>query len=205
MDAQSLISHVGFLIERSMGIWFPCWALRYRAGWDYKLNGAAKIARWTIVVVGYSVGASLPGPAAVRLVPGFVGVGFLCWPNFAYRLAKLLAKWPVAAGRVVSITKTESGIDVMYEFQGEEGRLGGMASLAASSCGRAVAGQTIAVRYDPLNPGESELIGPRQLTRKCRAASSQLPPDPAPACTPRFDCRPYASPHKQSRRRNFQP
>jgi hypothetical protein len=162
MDAQRLISDVSFLTERSVGIWFTFWALRYRAGWDYKLNRAAKIVRWSVVGVGYLLGASLPGPAAVRLVPGFIGVGFLCWPNFAYRLAKLFDEWPVTEGRVVSIARTESGMDVMYEFQCGDGRLGGTASLKQRfPMAELSPGQTIAVRYDPLNPDESELIGPR--------------------------------------------
>src|SRR5579863_5629946 len=99
MAAQSLIFHLSFLIEKSVGIWIAVWALRYRAGWDYKLDRAAKIVRWSVVGGGYLLAASLPGPPVVRLVPGFVGVGFLCWPNFAYRLAKLFTEWPVAEGR----------------------------------------------------------------------------------------------------------
>jgi hypothetical protein len=159
MNLQSLVSHVGFLIEKSVGIWFAIWALRHRAGWDYKLNGTARAVRWSVVGVGYSLAASLPGPAVVRLVPGFLGIGFLCWPNFAYRLAKLFAEWPVTEGRVVAIAKTESGADVMYDFQCEGKRVGGTTSVKQRSpLAELSAGQAITVRYDPLNLGESEPV-----------------------------------------------
>ena len=100
MDVQPLVSHVVFLTEQSFGIWLAIWALRYRAGWDYKLSSAAKTVRWSVVAVGYLLAASLPGPAVVRLVPGCVGIGFLCWPSFAYRLAKPFAEWPVTEARL---------------------------------------------------------------------------------------------------------
>ena len=74
MEIQTLVSHVSFLEQKSLGIWLVFWAFRRKADWDFKLSGTAKAVRWTVVGVGYVLAAGLPGPAVVRLVPGFTGI-----------------------------------------------------------------------------------------------------------------------------------
>jgi hypothetical protein len=109
--------------------------------------------------------ASLQGPAPLRLVPGFVGIGFLCWSNFAYRLANLFIKWPAAEGHIVSVTNTESSNVIMYDFTYGGESFGGTASLKWNKIATAEysPGQPIAVLYDPLNPHESRLIPPEHI------------------------------------------
>jgi len=46
------------LLQRSLGIWFVTWAIRYKADWDYKLNCRAKPVRWGEVGIGYVLAAS---------------------------------------------------------------------------------------------------------------------------------------------------
>jgi len=159
MDAHSLASRVTFLFGESFGIWFAVWGLRQRASWDYKLNAAARMTRWVIIGIGYALAASLPGPAAVRVIPGFVGLRFLCWPNFAYRLANFFIEWPVTEGRIISITRTESSDVIMYDFRSGGESFGGTASLKKAEIGTAecAPGQPIAIRFDPLNPRESKI------------------------------------------------
>jgi hypothetical protein len=82
-----ILNNAGFLFKTSLSIWFLAWAIRYRYEVDEKLDGPAKAVRWGVVAVGYLIG-SVPGSKLgwVRLVAGFTGLLFLCWPNFAYRL-----------------------------------------------------------------------------------------------------------------------
>jgi len=46
MELQAAVSHVSFLAQESLGIWFLVWAIRYKADWDFKLSATAKVARW---------------------------------------------------------------------------------------------------------------------------------------------------------------
>jgi len=100
MELQAVVSRVSFLVQKSLGIWFLVWGVRYKADQDFKLSGTAKIVRWAVVGIGYVLAASLPGPGFVRLVPGLAGICFLCWPNLAYHLTNLFVEWPTVEGRV---------------------------------------------------------------------------------------------------------
>lgn len=45
----------------------------------------------------------------------------------------------------------------MYDFQHEGKRIGGTTSLKRSNAAEYEPGQPLAIRYDPLNPGESKI------------------------------------------------
>lgn len=162
MDLQATVSQAGYLLERSAGIWFASWAVGYRAGWDHKLSGLAEATRWTIVLVGYLLGVSLPGPAA-RLTCGFLGLAFLCWPNFAYHLTNLFLKRSMIMiqGRVTSVAYDGSRASLSYSFTYGGDRFGGT-SWVKRRVSRAdwAAGQPIDVIFDPLNPNKSKVSTP---------------------------------------------
>jgi hypothetical protein len=160
MDLQEAVSQAGYLLERSAGIWFASWALRYRAGWDYKLSGVAEATRWTIVLVGYLLAVLLPVPTA-RVISVLVGLAFLCWPNFAYHLTNLYVEWPITEGLVVSVEDAGSRAKLSYSYKHEGDSFGGTASLKRSELvGEFSPGDTIAISYDPLNPKKSKINVP---------------------------------------------
>jgi hypothetical protein len=158
MDLQAAFSQAGYLLESSAGIWFSSWAIRRRAGWDYRLSGVAEATRWAIVLVGYLLGVLLPTPAA-RLTSG--GLAFLCWPNFAYHLTNLLAEWPIAEGTVVSVVDRGTRVILGYSYKHGGDSIGGTASLKRSELvGEFSLGDSIAISYDPLNPKKSKMSAP---------------------------------------------
>jgi hypothetical protein len=158
MDVQSLASHVGNLLEESGSILFASWAVRHRAGWDYKLTSSTMAVRWIAVIAGYTLASSLPGPPLVRMVPGFIAIAFLCWPNFAWHIMRPFTEWHVAPGHIVSVEETDTGRVVMYDFQFGDERLGGTAREKLADAARSYfPGQALFVRYDPLNPGQSKI------------------------------------------------
>ena len=152
-------SKASFLFGKSLAIWFSVWAVRYNAGWDYRLSSTARMVRWAVVALGYLMAASLPGPAAVRLIAGFAGLGFLCWPNFAYHLTNVFVSWPTAQGHVVSATVTDDGVLLTYAFEigsdiyGGDSKLRGLRGVSTYA-----QDQPITVAYDPLNPTESRIV-----------------------------------------------
>jgi uncharacterized membrane protein YedE/YeeE len=158
MEIRMLVSHVNFLVQKSLGIWFVFWAIRRKADWDYKLSGTAKAVRWTVVGVGYVLAAGLPGPALVRLVPGLTGICFLCWPNLAYRLTSLFVEWPTIEGRVGSAAQDGSHSVINYSFELGQDTFGGAATLKSSDVARYSEGQRVIVAYDPLNPDQSKVL-----------------------------------------------
>ena len=167
MDSQTLFTHVSFLVQKSIAIWLSLWAIRYKAKWDYKLSSAARNVRWAVVVIGYVLAAGLPGPAVVRLVPGFVGLSFLCWPNLAYHLTNLFVAWPTTDGRVDSATQDGSRSVVTHTFELGQDIFGGTATLRDMI--PYSEGESVKVAYDPLNPDQSKVLSRnsvkvRQLT-----------------------------------------
>jgi hypothetical protein len=161
MDLQALSSHLGYLSEKSAGIWLSVWALRYKAGWDYRLSGTGKAVRWGVVGLGYLLAAASPEPGAFRTVALLAGLCFLCWPNFAYRLTNMFVEWPEAQGRLISITDSDRGEVIAYSFDCEGETFGGNALHRRKRNGKPdqfSPGQYLSVRYDPLNPDRSKVI-----------------------------------------------
>jgi hypothetical protein len=50
------------------------------------------------VVVGFAVGYYMPKPEFwyVRVAGGFLGLAFLCWPNFAYHLTNVFRRGEIS-------------------------------------------------------------------------------------------------------------
>lgn len=157
MEIPIVISRFNFLWVKSLGPWLSVWAIRYKAECDYKLSPTARCVRWLVVAVGYFLAASLPGPGFVRLVPGFTGLAFLCWPNLAYHLTNYFVRWPQTEGQVTHFALSDPYPILSYSFELDGNTYGGrtaIKSLAHSS--RYPEGQAITVRYDPFNPNESK-------------------------------------------------
>lgn len=127
-----------------------------RPNGDYKLSSAARNVRWAVVVIGYVLAAGLPGPAVVRLVPGFAGLSFLCWPNLAYHLTNLFVAWPTTDGRVDSATQDGSRSVITYTFELGQDIFGGTATLRDMI--PYSEGEPVKVAYDPLNPDQSKVL-----------------------------------------------
>ncbi len=79
MSLQSVFSEAGYLMEKSLGIWLACWAIRHKAKWDYRLSSAAGLTRWGFVGAGYILALTMP-IAALRVTtclsgsPSFAGL-----------------------------------------------------------------------------------------------------------------------------------
>jgi len=161
---EAVISRLLFALEKSVTIFLSVWAIRYKAGCDYKLSPQAASLRWVVALAGYLVAVSLPGDslAYIRVFAYVVGLGFFCWPNFAYHLDKLLRRWPSTQGTVISRQTTENGWNIGYNYFFNGERYGGTMRV------RPVAGSTpdelypdgkpLTVSYDPYNPDCSRLI-----------------------------------------------
>lgn len=158
MEIQTLVSHVSFLFQKSVGIWLSLWAIRYKADWDYKLSDLAKVVRWSVVAIGYTLAAALPGPPLVRVLPGVIGICFLCWPNLAYHLTRLFIEWPTTEGRVGSAATDGSHSVITYSFELGSDTFGGATTLALNNDIPYSEGQPVTVAYDPLNPNQSKIL-----------------------------------------------
>jgi len=158
MEIQTLVSHFSFLFQKSLGIWLSLWAIRYKADWDYKLSGTAKAVRWGVVGIGYTLAAVVPGPTLMRVVPGVIGISFLCWPNLAYHLTKLLIKWPTTEGRLGSAASDGLHSVITYSFELGRDTFGGATRLALDNVIPYSEGQRVTVAYDPLNPDQSKVL-----------------------------------------------
>jgi len=88
---RQMLREASFLFTTSASIWFVVWAIRRQAEVDEKLDRVATILRWSVVTLGYLT-ASLPvmGIGWLQVLAFVVGLLFLCWPNFAYRLRSFL-------------------------------------------------------------------------------------------------------------------
>jgi len=159
MEIPVVMSRVGFLWTKSLAPWLSVWAIRYKAGCDYKLSPKARGVRWLVVAVGYVLAASLPGPGFVRLVPGFTGLCFLCWPNLAYHFTNFFVDWPKTEGRVTSFTQSDSHPVISYTFEFDGNLYGGTTAIKSNGSAKGYSeGQAITVAYDPFNPDESKVF-----------------------------------------------
>lgn len=153
-------------LEKSIGMWFGVWAIRYKAGLDYKLSTRAGALRWAIVITFFALTA-LPGASLgwLRVSSFLVGLAFLCWPNLAYHSGNLFEKWPTTEGRVNSLqAQTDSKWLVAYDFEVDGERYGGhdtMKSKAAFEGRDSVNDASVLIRYDPMNPGRTSHIEQR--------------------------------------------
>jgi hypothetical protein len=164
MDISAVYSHVAYLFQKSAGIWLLCWAIRYKADWDYKLGGTAKSVRWAVVTLAYVLATLIPGPSLgyVRVVIWLIGLCFLCWPNLAYYLTNLFCEWPTATGIVISHFDSGDRWIISYDFEFSNELYGGAAKVKPSE-GLSIAdsypeGRHLVVRFDPLNPSQSRLV-----------------------------------------------
>jgi len=82
------------IVQPVISIWFIVWAYRHSYELDEKLDSVAKRIRWLIVLVCYAVAAiptSVTPIIYIRPPLVLIGLAFLAWPNFAYRLRKRMA------------------------------------------------------------------------------------------------------------------
>ena len=86
---------VSFYLKESSKIaciWFASWGFRKHHDLDHPLDPLAHAIRWGVVVFGFWL-AYYANNGYVRVISCFaLGLSFLCWPNFAYHLARLFRK-----------------------------------------------------------------------------------------------------------------
>jgi hypothetical protein len=99
------------------------------------------------------------------VVPGVIGICFLCWPNLAYHLTNLFVEWPTTEGRVGSAATDGSHLVVTYSFELGRDTFGGATTLALNNAIPYTEGQRVTVAYDPLNPDQSKVL-PRTCAQK---------------------------------------
>ena len=76
-----------------LNVWFAFWAIRRRGELDIPLDRTAKALRWIVAISFLSFPFAFPhliDSYAFRISVGLVGWAFLCWPNLAFYLTKLL-------------------------------------------------------------------------------------------------------------------
>ncbi|MBZ5522567.1 MAG: hypothetical protein LAP21_10050 [Acidobacteriia bacterium] len=91
MRNGDILSFYWRLSAKIVCIWFSVWLIRRQAEIDYPLDTLAHVIRWGVVAVGFWVGYYADNPY-VRVGGWFLGLGFICWPNFAYHLANLFRR-----------------------------------------------------------------------------------------------------------------
>lgn len=93
MPHESFAGTFATLLSASLGIWFVVWAVRGNLDIDRPLSASAWYLRIVVVIMCYSLAAVpsiRPGSRIVvrQTLSAAVGLAFLCWPNFAYYLAR---------------------------------------------------------------------------------------------------------------------
>ena len=78
------------LAESVACIWLSVWAIRKRYEVDETLDHTMQVVRWVTVVAAWGLNQN-PGSrwGGLRVIAGFVGLGFPCRPNFAYHTVRL--------------------------------------------------------------------------------------------------------------------
>lgn len=85
---SELLSRAGSVATKATGIWFIFWAIRRKGEFDRELDRTDQVVRWIVVLVSLGLVTYLIGKdsTGIRIVALIIGLGFLCWPNFAYHL-----------------------------------------------------------------------------------------------------------------------
>jgi len=94
----------------------------------------------------------------MRLVPGIIGISFLCWPNLAYHLTNPFIEWPTIEGRVGSAASDGLHSVITYSFELGRDTFGGATTLGSNNVIPYSEGQLVTVAYDPLNPAQSKVL-----------------------------------------------
>lgn len=78
----------------AVSVWFVSWALRRKYELDHKLTPTEQLIRSAIIVVAFGM-TLLPGSnlAAVRIIAGMIGIGFVAWPNLAHHTAAMFQRF----------------------------------------------------------------------------------------------------------------
>ncbi len=159
MSLRSVFSEAGYLMEKSLGIWLACWAIRHKAKWDYRLSSTAGLTRWGFVGAGYILAVTMP-IAALRVTTLLIGLAFLCWPNLAYHLTNLFSQrsMMMVQGRVTSVAYDRSRASLGYSFTYTGTQFGGTTHVKRRvSPDDWAPGQPIDVIFDPANPEKSRV------------------------------------------------
>lgn len=154
---SGLLSFYSALSAKIVCIWFSVWAIRRKSEVDYVLSSSTRWIRWIVVILGFTVAYFAP-LKSIRLVSGFAALAFLCWPNFAYHLTNAFIEWPTIEGCIDSVAQDDSRSVVTYTFELGQDFFGGRTIIRSNSTPPYIAGQSVKIAYDPLNPEESRLI-----------------------------------------------
>lgn len=159
MNGSSLVL-LWFVIRLGLIVW----AIRYRAGIDYKLSGQARAVRWAIVAACFAlISVSSERLGWVRVCLSLVGISFFCWPNLGYYVNSLFEQWPTAEARVESVQQQSASRWLLaYDFHAGGQRYSGYAKVSCDRSSPGIGyreGMRITIHYDPLNPGRSSRIG----------------------------------------------
>ena len=95
MASGNILSFYWGYSSKIVCMWLAIWAIRKRADADFPLDRSARIVRWAMVAVGFGIGYYVPGPGFegyIRVGGFFLGMAFLCWPNFAHHLRNLFRR-----------------------------------------------------------------------------------------------------------------
>jgi hypothetical protein len=78
------------LAESVACIWLSVWGFRRYYEVDEKLDRSMQLVRWLIVFAAWGL-IQVRGPqwGTLRVIAGLIGLGFLCWPNFAFYTVRL--------------------------------------------------------------------------------------------------------------------
>jgi len=149
------------VVRDSLSPWFTVWAIRHKGGLDRKLSANGRLVRWSVVIVCYSLGPRASS-AAVRVSSVFIGLAFLCWPNFAYYLASPFEERESIEGKVSYARQSGSRwyVDYYFDFNGKT--YGGTSKSKPISSltleGAYPEGSPVTVAFDPLNPERSWIV-----------------------------------------------
>jgi hypothetical protein len=140
-------------------IYLSVWAYRYTGDIDYRFGRFGMLMRWTLTVTLFISAVSFPTRIG-RVMLFCVALAFFCWPNFSYHLLSLFRKhhWPTAEARVVHIESGDSSQTVSYSFR-FRGEVYGGTSILRKAKATDHQPERIMVRYDPVNPDCSEVVG----------------------------------------------